>query len=435
MKHTVKKETDKDIRPAKHLSLFPLFIFLLCCTVSCSKNTDPRSMSDSLTGLSGESITESAGLSPDTTDAVPFPDSSDSEKTEEDTKEGTAESVEENAPESLSPLLPETDTVSGRADWELAYIKYLSTLESGGSCTYSLIYVDEDDIPELVIDTGYEAGGCMLLTWHENSLDTLQTSRLYFNYIEKGNLLCNSEGHMGYYYDDIYTIQNGKWTYLSGGTYGDPPQGPALDENGIPVYIYNWNGTDVSEDEYQANLNAVYPYSPGSPAIEPTKYYILDEILSVLKTDDVTCAGHRYELVIEDLTWTEANAACKAKGGYLATITSFEEWERITDQISSEEKTSVTFWVGAKDTCWLEPGIEGGYPMLALHNALFRFWLEGEPSYRGLREDGVEVKEEYVVLLYRRSDKQYYLNDVPDDILSAAPSYAGKVGYICEYDT
>ena len=40
-----------------------------------------------------------------------------------------------------------------------------------------------------------------------------------------------------------------------------------------------------------------------------------------------------------------------------------------------------------------------------------------------------------IVLLYRRSDKQYYLNDVPDDILSAAPSYAGKVGYICEYDT
>ena len=35
------------------------------------------------------------------------------------TKEGTAESVEENAPESLSPLLPETDTVSGRADCQV----------------------------------------------------------------------------------------------------------------------------------------------------------------------------------------------------------------------------------------------------------------------------------------------------------------------------
>ena len=72
--------------------------------------------------------------------------------------------------------------------------------------------------------------------------------------------------------------------------------------------------------------------------------------------------------------------------------------------------------------------------MLNLYNALFRFWLEGEPSYTGLTESGVEVREEYVVLFDREKDGRCYLNDVPNDILEAAPSYAGRVGYICEYE-
>lgn len=85
--------------------------------------------------------------------------------------------------------------------WEQAYLEYLDTLQYGESCTFSLIYVDEDEIPELVINAGYEAGGCRILTWHEEILDMLQTNRLNFTYVEKENLLCNSDGNMGYYYD------------------------------------------------------------------------------------------------------------------------------------------------------------------------------------------------------------------------------------------
>ena len=66
--------------------------------------------------------------------------------------------------------------------------------------------------------------------------------------------------------------------------------------------------------------------------------------------------------------------------------------------------------------------------MLDLYKALFAgFWLEGEPSYEGLTEDGREVKEEYVAILYRKADGRCYLNDVPEDILSAAPSYVGRI--------
>ena len=36
--------------------------------------------------------------------------------------------------------------------WKNAYLEYLSAFEYADSCTYSLIYVDEDEIPELEID-------------------------------------------------------------------------------------------------------------------------------------------------------------------------------------------------------------------------------------------------------------------------------------------
>ncbi len=333
-------------------------------------------------------------------------------------------------------------------DYGAAYLSFLDLLLGEGGAngfSFSLIYVDDDDIPELVIDSGYEAGGCIVLTFHDGVMDGWQSSRLYFTYIERGNLICNSEGNMGHYYDWVYTIQDGKWCCVDGGEYGDPPDAdrPQLDENGELIYVYRWGEEEevVSEEEYEERLSQIYPTEQ---QMRPQKYYVLREIRSVLETGGVTSADHRYELVVEDLTWTEAESLCREKGGYLAAITSWDEIERIQEQIISEDKTNITFFVGANNKSygsdnsymyyWYEPMDEETYALVPLYDVLRGFWLDGEPSHTGLTEDGVEVDEGYVVLFYRKADERCYLNDVPDDILSAAPSYAGKVGYICEYD-
>ncbi len=323
--------------------------------------------------------------------------------------------------------------------WKQAYLGWLDESEYADMCTYSLIYVDEDEIPELVSNTGVEAGGCQILTWHDGTLDVLQTSRLYFSYIEKANLLCNSEGNMGYYYDDIYTIKDGRWQFLCGGTYHDPETGPQLDENENDyIYEYEWQEEPVEEAEYEQRFHAVYQEDQ---AVTPGTYYIRDELSSILATGETISANHRYELIIGDLTWSEAKQACEEKGGYLATLTSQEEFHRVQEQIIAEGHTSVTFFVGAANKedmfgyTWLEPGTEKGYGMLQLYSALFEgYWLEEEPSYTGIAEDGQEVTEDCVALIYRSSEGRCYLNDVADDILSEAPSFAGRVGYICEYD-
>ena len=53
-------------------------------------------------------------------------------------------------------------------DWKKDYKEFLEKNPvEGEEVSFALIYVDEDDIPELVIDTGIEASGCQILTWHD----------------------------------------------------------------------------------------------------------------------------------------------------------------------------------------------------------------------------------------------------------------------------
>lgn len=339
-------------------------------------------------------------------------------------------------------------------DWRRIYLTCLNEMEYADSFTYTLIYVDEDYIPELIVDRGSCAGGCVILTVHDNVVDELETIRLNFSYIEQGNRLCNSDGNMGFYFDYVYTIRDGKWEYVAGGELGDGPEGIQLDENGNEIFVYWWNEVEVEEEEYYRQLDAVFPreqaINPDEHVMDPRedeRYYIASEMRSILLTGDVTSVKHRYELVEGDMTWEEACQACDLRGGYLAAITSWEELEQIKEQIVAEGKEDISFWVGANlerglkgdselswGFHWIDPSAEEAYDMLALFNALYGFWIGDEPSYEGQTEDGRTVKEYCVMLLYRSEDDRCYIMDMPEDILSAFPSYTGKIGYICEYD-
>ena len=142
----------------------------------------------------------------------------------------SVKSVEDHTQESLSteeenyvPVSEEPEIVNAWAD---AYYDYLIDFDrkygkdgyDGLECrTYDYIYVNDDDVPELILQGQDEATGNLILTYSDGKIDELQTSRLYFDYIEKENRLRNSEGHMGYYYDYIYTIKDGKWEIHSEG--------------------------------------------------------------------------------------------------------------------------------------------------------------------------------------------------------------------------
>ena len=87
--------------------------------------------------------------------------------------------------------------------------------------------VQNDEIPELVIESGYSKegilidGGCQaLLTFQDHELDVWKPVRSRFTYIERGNLIChvfNSREDASSNFDNVYTIENGKWVYAGGG--------------------------------------------------------------------------------------------------------------------------------------------------------------------------------------------------------------------------
>lgn len=188
-------------------------------------------------------------------------------------------------------------------EWKQAYLRYLDTLEGAGQYAYSLIYVDDDEIPELAVDYGFDDagvrvdGGCRaVLTFHDHVVDVWEPLRSRFTYIERGNRICmvydgcdvNEVLHL----EDVYMIQDGKWVYVGGGRYSERAETSPLpaklamwfhddDYDWKLVREYSWNEPDeaVSGTEYIARLEAVCPEAQRT---KPRNYYSLDDICSIL---------------------------------------------------------------------------------------------------------------------------------------------------------
>jgi len=148
-------------------------------------------------------------------------------------------------------------TAAPAVSWRTAYRNWLS--KNGDAYnTYGLIYVNDDDIPELAVNTGGEAGGCQILTYANGVVDVLQTSRLNFTYIKRGNRLNNSAGHMDSYYDIVYEIRNGKWMCIASGEYYGYKDGWNEILGRYICQNYVWNGQMTTLGEYMASLSRVY---------------------------------------------------------------------------------------------------------------------------------------------------------------------------------
>lgn len=144
-----------------------------------------------------------------------------------------------------------------------AYEKYLyENPMSTSEKPYSLIFMNDDTIPEVVIQGDCEATGNMICTYIDNEVVSMYTSRLMFSFLEKQNLLNNCGGIMGSYYDRIFSIKDRAFECVYSGEWMesyDYDEGHVItDENGNVLYEYLWGGQQVSSDEYNNSLAQVY---------------------------------------------------------------------------------------------------------------------------------------------------------------------------------
>lgn len=185
------------------------------------------------------------------------------EETAVDTEAQEESAVEDDTPgETAEP----EDNVDTAVDFEQviipAYESYV--IENYGrmdSEPYSFIFLDNDTVPELVVRGDCCAAGNLICAYVNDSVVSVRLYRSNFSFLEKQNLVCNSDGNMGYYYDDVYSIQDGAFVCLAEGEWQEARGEDGywiLDENENMVYDYCWNGQAVSCEEYYKSLSQIF---------------------------------------------------------------------------------------------------------------------------------------------------------------------------------
>ena len=171
----------------------------------------------------------------------------------------------------------------------------------------------------------------------------------------------------------------------------------------------------MSEDPYASTMPPVAPEGQGIPVNnEPV---VLTPEPTVEPTPAVV--EHRYEVIKADVSWTQAQQAAYAKGGYLVVINDAAEFETIVREAELAGITRV--WIG----CHRINGIdtwEKENPGYAIP------WAKGEPTYVDVND---QVSEDYVMLW---NNNGWACNDNRDDPCKDYPAfYSGTMGYIIEY--
>lgn len=374
----------------------------------------------------------------------------------EDDESEDADAPEAAAPEAMAVAEAEEEAAASvdEREWKQAYLDYMAEREKNGNefdmdfsfYETDLIYVNDDDIPELVIVGTCEAEGNQILTYTPGvGIDELQTSRLYFYYVEKGNLLINSDGNSGYYYDLCYEIKDGKWNMFAEGDnsyqvseYGDWEQ-----------VEQNWGGVECSEEEYRKHLDdLVAGRSTRTVGVavlwtDMQEYLNSDqENLDKYRYVEDSKEIHKYELCKTDESGWSASYDAMQRGGYLCRINSKEEYDHIVKQIYDEGMEKYVFYLGG-GSVYQEPGHYRWKVYLSDFNYRYEasilnedpelkdLWMAGEPSFKGTDLNGDEVEENQICFMFYGKENRFVLNDTPDDI---TPYYGNRVAYIIEYE-
>lgn len=164
------------------------------------------------------------------------------------------------------------------AVWQEAYIDFIQkvhamSLDYDGK-GYSLIYVDDDDIPELYVYTGTMATGEFVVSFYDGNIGVMNRERVGLRYMEYGGLLYGTAGNAGLYPCNIYMLEKGKFSEIGTGWYTENS-----DEENIFV-DYFWEDRPVTETEYEAHIEELIDTSK---CIEPSVLYSRDEILHLFE--------------------------------------------------------------------------------------------------------------------------------------------------------
>ena len=266
-------------------------ILAACLLAGCGKHDGgqetaepaPQDTTENVPGKEEDTDGGSGDEEPDTSaEAVPEPG-----------QDGTDQAAQ------IAEAEPEPEIIEDpvlEIDWKERYVSWMKSLmdESGSvGGRFSLLFIDEDDIPEIIWKTDIEAQGSLLVTYDGETLDELAVSRTGMTYLDSRNLVKDYSGEDQVMYDRIYSIRDGKWILQAEGSVeektaedgasagtGQTKPGSAVHKT---VIIYTWQGQEVDGDTYDAKLSALF--EPSETAV-PTVFYDYSTMIGLLEDEE-----------------------------------------------------------------------------------------------------------------------------------------------------
>ncbi len=190
----------------------------------------------------------------------------------------TAKEFDENKAESLTKAQEVENQAENMDEWKQLYIDHLNS-EDRPHATYILINMDDNPVPQMVYMLNEISGyGAEFVSVADGKLNVTHVDGGYFTYYNPAeHTVYSYGGKMGSYYDSVYSYANGVLTRIHSGEWTED-----MDENEEVVYTYNWDGEDVSEEEYNTYLESVYDTSAGVELDWEADWYTKEEIIQMI---------------------------------------------------------------------------------------------------------------------------------------------------------
>lgn len=215
----------------------------------------------------------------------------------EDVDQGT-ETIEEAATvEDTVPEVIEEPNEDYATDWGQAYLDHLQNFEEMddssreaflNDCKYTLIYVDDDDTPELLIDTCSGAGGEFMFTYYDGEVTDYHFRRYGTTYIPRTGMIFTDTGHMDYYPVYVTKLENGVFTQLMEGLYYMTDDAmKTIQETGYydeSLFTYEVEGVEVSKEAFDSEIAK---YIDKDQLVLPDDYYSYSEMKEMLKSGNM----------------------------------------------------------------------------------------------------------------------------------------------------
>ena len=310
--------------------------------------------------------------------------------------------------------------------WQAAYLKKLDELCGTFDVSMiegALLYLDDDNIPEMYFSDPYEYDIGGLYTYKDGEVIELLSCGhrvFYVGHKERSGLIVTQ--NPGFDTSDrtnFYTL--GSDFFMSN----------KLLERFYTIDDGNYSGSyfidssEISESGYYSKLDELKEGLVRAEMVETES-----EMRKLIQSGKVSAVitVPRFEICEGALTWEEAKKACEDKGGHLAYVKSGGDYSDITERAfvsgkkflwvggttSISGSTVTAKWLDGSDTSFLDESY---------------CWFTGEPSGRD-NSSADKILEPYMMLWYVKGNWSF--NDNSNAALDAYKPET--MGYVCQYD-